>query len=261
MTLEILFINMRSTQLPDGFAEGLQSLGCHLRNVDWGPKTVSALRSCSPDIVVVRHDGTNRDDSGHMAALRHIAGHAGVILAHHGAFGSEVWRLLERSSLTLSESDLDNYLRFYARIFEHLTAMAPWLIQDPFDSGQIVVGSQDHRVSAGQHSVHLRGREFALLDFLARRPDRWFTRAQLISAVWHGEPDIDERTVDVLVMRLRRALAPLGAAGMIATRLNKGYGFRSSMCQVRTLPLQDEKSAPHISGIRAQWPQAQPSTA
>lgn len=261
MTLEILFINIRSTQLPDGFAEGLQSLGWRSRNVDWGPSTVSALRSCAPDIVVVRHDGTNSDDSGDLTALLHIAGHAGVILVHCGAFGSGVWRLLERSSLTLPESDLDNYLKFYARMFEHLTAIAPWLIQDPFDSGQIVLGSQDHRVSAGHHSVQLRDKEFALLDFLARRPDRWFTRAQLIGAVWYGEPDIDERTVDVLVMRLRRALAPLGAAGLIATRHNKGYGFRPDMREVRAVPLQNQKSTPHTPGSRAMWPHAQPSTA
>jgi len=53
---------------------------------------------------------------------------------------------------------------------------------------------------------HLRPKEFGLLDFLARRPGRTFTRRQLLDRVWHQDRDGDQRTVDVHVRWLREKL-------------------------------------------------------
>jgi len=86
----------------------------------------------------------------------------------------------------------------------------------------------DLTISLSSLQVHLRGRpihltpgEFRLLRFLVERPGRVFTRLQLIEALGKQEPPIDERTVDVWIGRLRRALH--GAGISLRTVRSRGY--------------------------------------
>ncbi|MBX7484159.1 response regulator transcription factor [Qipengyuania qiaonensis] len=79
---------------------------------------------------------------------------------------------------------------------------------------------------AGQ-PLDLRPNEFRLLHFLAQNPDRVLSRGDLIAALGKQEPPIDERTVDVWVGRLRRALRAVGAGERVRTVRSLGYVYDS----------------------------------
>jgi two-component system phosphate regulon response regulator PhoB len=74
-------------------------------------------------------------------------------------------------------------------------------------------------------AVQLGPTEFRLLRHLMENPGRVFSRERLLDAVWTHDPDIDERTVDVHVRRLRRALNEGGGADLIRTVRSAGYSL------------------------------------
>lgn len=73
--------------------------------------------------------------------------------------------------------------------------------------------------------IPLMPNEFRLLRYFAEHPGRVFTRSQLISALGKQEPQLDERTVDVWIGRLRRALRAAGAGNPLRTVRSLGYVF------------------------------------
>ena len=75
--------------------------------------------------------------------------------------------------------------------------------------------------------IDLRPNEFRLLHYLVQNPDRVLARADLIAALGKQEPPIDERTVDVWVGRLRRALRKVGAGERVRTVRSLGYAYDS----------------------------------
>jgi two-component system phosphate regulon response regulator PhoB len=79
------------------------------------------------------------------------------------------------------------------------------------------------RVSARGEPVELSPTEYRLLLFLMSRPDRVHSRARLLDAVWGDRADIEERTVDVHIRRLRVALQPTGFDRLIETVRGGGY--------------------------------------
>jgi two-component system phosphate regulon response regulator PhoB len=80
-----------------------------------------------------------------------------------------------------------------------------------------------HRVSRNGTSVHLGPTEFRLLRVLLERPGRVFSREQLLDAVWGRESEIEPRTVDVHIRRLRKALNDGGRRDLIRTVRAAGY--------------------------------------
>ncbi|HTZ80634.1 MAG TPA: phosphate regulon transcriptional regulator PhoB [Stellaceae bacterium] len=80
-----------------------------------------------------------------------------------------------------------------------------------------------HRVSRNGSSVHLGPTEFRLLRVLLERPGRVFSREQLLDAVWGRESEIEPRTVDVHIRRLRKALNEGGRRDLIRTVRAAGY--------------------------------------
>ena len=90
--------------------------------------------------------------------------------------------------------------------------------------GPIVLDRTAHRVTVAGEETELTATEFKLLERLIERRDRVQSRSQLLESVWQAQPDIQTRTVDMHVQRLR---AKLGAAGdCIETVRAVGYRFR-----------------------------------
>ncbi|MFT5531993.1 MAG: two-component system phosphate regulon response regulator PhoB [Burkholderiaceae bacterium] len=87
--------------------------------------------------------------------------------------------------------------------------------------GMIVIDAGRHLVTVAEASVKLDQSEFRLLKFLVANPERVFSRAQLLDKVWGDEAYLEERTVDVHIMRLRKSLGP--ASGYIKTVRSVGY--------------------------------------
>ena len=84
---------------------------------------------------------------------------------------------------------------------------------------------KSHRVSVGDENIHMGPTEYRLLELLMRHPDRAFDRSQLLDRVWGRSVYVEERTVDVHILRLRKILKPFGLDGFIQTVRCIGYRF------------------------------------
>jgi two-component system phosphate regulon response regulator PhoB len=82
-----------------------------------------------------------------------------------------------------------------------------------------------HRVSADGEELSLGPTEYRLLKFFMSHPDRAYSREQLLDLVWGSDVYIDERTVDVHIRRLRKALEKQGYNKFIQTVHGTGYRF------------------------------------
>ncbi|MFO1074574.1 MAG: phosphate regulon transcriptional regulator PhoB [Geminicoccaceae bacterium] len=82
-----------------------------------------------------------------------------------------------------------------------------------------------HRVFRGEREVHLSPTEFRLLRHFLEHPGRVFSRAQLLDRVWGSDLEIEVRTVDATIRRLRRALNAGGEADLLRTVRAEGYSL------------------------------------
>ncbi|GGD70135.1 response regulator transcription factor [Croceicoccus mobilis] len=90
-------------------------------------------------------------------------------------------------------------------------------------AGQLAIDLAALQARWGAVAVQLRPNEFRLLRFFAENPNRVLTRLELIEGLGKLEPPIDERTVDVWIGRLRRALKAAGAGNPLRTVRSLGY--------------------------------------
>jgi two-component system phosphate regulon response regulator PhoB len=88
----------------------------------------------------------------------------------------------------------------------------------------LVLDSSTTRVTARGQSINVRGMEYRLLEFLMSNLGRTFNRNQLLTQVWGDDSEVDERTVDVNMQRLRKALSEAGYEAYIQTV--RGFGYR-----------------------------------
>jgi DNA-binding response OmpR family regulator len=89
---------------------------------------------------------------------------------------------------------------------------------------ELLLDGATNRVTARGQLINLRGVEHRLLEFLMSHPGRTFNRTQLLAQVWGGDCEVDERTVDVNVQRLRKILSEPGYDSYIQTF--RGFGYR-----------------------------------
>jgi two-component system phosphate regulon response regulator PhoB len=96
---------------------------------------------------------------------------------------------------------------------------------EPLNFGTLQMRPDEHRVYADDQELSLGPTEYKLLQFFMQKPERVFSREQILDAVWGRNVYIEERTVDVHVQRLRKALTPCGADGYVQTVRGAGYRF------------------------------------
>lgn len=112
-----------------------------------------------------------------------------------------------------------------ARIRAVLRRRAPQLTDDIVEVGNLRLDPATHRVSGGTKALSLGPTEFRLLHFFMTHTERVFSRAQLLDQVWGDHVFVEERTVDVHIRRLRKALEPSGHDAHIETVRGAGYRF------------------------------------
>jgi two-component system phosphate regulon response regulator PhoB len=91
--------------------------------------------------------------------------------------------------------------------------------------GALQIDSGSHRVHAGEHEIQIGPTEYKLLEFFMTHRDRVYSRAQLLDHVWGRNAYVEDRTVDVHVLRLRKLLKPYDFDKMIQTVRGSGYRF------------------------------------
>lgn len=112
-----------------------------------------------------------------------------------------------------------------ARIRAVLRRAQQDLTSDVLVVGRVCLDQSGHKVTVEGQPIRMGPTEYKLLQFLMQNPERVFSRSQLLDAVWGHEVIVEERTVDVHIRRLRKALAQAGADGQVHTVRGAGYRF------------------------------------
>lgn len=112
-----------------------------------------------------------------------------------------------------------------ARINAVLRRTKPDECADLIEIAGLCIDHVGHRVSADGRPVEVAPTEYRLLHFFMTHPDRAFSRSQLLDRVWGDQVYVEERTVDVHVRRLRKALEPTGHERLLQTVRGLGYRF------------------------------------
>ena len=194
-----------------------------------GDEAVLAVDEQQPDLVLL--DWMLPRSSG-IAVCRRLRGrpqtHALPIIMLT-ARGEEVDRVRG------FESGADDYVvkpfspsELVARVRALLRRSRPMLAEERLVCGEIVMDLATYRVTRSGKNVHLGPTEFRLLRLLMERPDRVFTREQLLDKVWGRDIHVEPRTVDVHIRRLRKALGAHGDNDVIRTVRGAGYALDDS---------------------------------
>jgi two-component system phosphate regulon response regulator PhoB len=143
-------------------------------------------------------------------------------------------RAQEQDKVSGLESGADDYVtkpfssrELLARIQAVLRRRAPEVAGEILEINGLALDPVSHRVTARGASVDLTPTEFQLLRFFMAHPERVYTRQQLLDQIWGDHVFIDERTVDVHIRRLRKALEPTMLADRVETVHGTGYRFRN----------------------------------
>ena len=112
-----------------------------------------------------------------------------------------------------------------ARVRAVLRRARPALGEERLVSGELTMDLTTHRVTRSGRPVHLGPTEFRLLRLFMERPDRVFTREQLLDKIWGRDIHVELRTVDVHIRRLRKALGSHGDDDVIRTVRGTGYAL------------------------------------
>ena len=128
------------------------------------------------------------------------------------------------------ESGADDYItkpfsprELLARIKAVLRRRAPEAADDVVEIGGLRLDSATHRVTANETEVVLGPTEFRLLHYLMTHSERVHSRSQLLDQVWGDHVFVEDRTVDVHIRRLRKALENVDKDGLVQTVRGSGY--------------------------------------
>lgn len=138
----------------------------------------------------------------------------------------------EHSKVTALEAGVDDYVTKPFSTRELLARMKAVLRRSGADGSGVVqaegglqIDLSRHRVFANDEPVQIGPTEFRLLHFFMIHPERVYSRSQLLDQVWGRNVYIEERTVDVHIRRLRKALEPHGFESLVQTVRGVGYRF------------------------------------
>jgi two-component system, OmpR family, phosphate regulon response regulator PhoB len=215
-------------QIQELVAVNLEHIGHKVLRAASAEEAEAAIRNALPDVLVL--DWMLPGESGLAFARRLRADERTRELP----ILMLTARAMEHDKISGLEAGADDYLtkpfspkELAARIKAVLRRRAPQLSGDAVEAEGLRLDPGTRRVTTQGRRVELSPSEFRLLHFLMTHPGRVYSRAQLLDQVWGDHVFIEERTVDVHIRRLRKALEPSGHDRLIDTVRGSGYGFRA----------------------------------
>ncbi|UVO09455.1 phosphate response regulator transcription factor PhoB [Pectobacterium polonicum] len=112
-----------------------------------------------------------------------------------------------------------------ARIKAVMRRISPMAVEEVIEMRGLSLDPSSHRVTTEEHALEMGPTEFKLLHFFMTHPERVYSREQLLNHVWGTNVYVEDRTVDVHIRRLRKALETSGHDKMVQTVRGTGYRF------------------------------------
>lgn len=230
MSATILLVDDEPAQL-ELLRYNLEKAGFQTLQAENGQAAIEVVENEDPDLIVL--DWMMPVASG-IEVCRELRARAGtrllpiIMLSARGEEGDRAMGL---------DSGADDYIikpfsprELVARVKALLRRARPSLLQDIMEFEGLTLNPDTMRVERDGNPIHLGPKEFRLLSVLMERPERVFSREQLLNMVWGHGIYVEDRTVDVHMSRLRRALnkAPDGKAerpDIIRTVRGTGYSL------------------------------------
>ena len=116
-----------------------------------------------------------------------------------------------------------------ARVAAVMRRIRPALAGESIEVGDILLDPVAHKVTRRGRTLQLGPTEYRLLKFFMESPGRVFSRGQLLDGVWGTESEIELRTVDVHIRRLRKAISVAGHDNYVQTVRGAGYRFSAQL--------------------------------
>ena len=207
----------------------LQQAGHLALRADNAEQALSLVKEALPDLVLLDWMLPGASDIDLARRLRAEERTRGIPIIMLTA------RSDEEDKVVGLETGADDYItkpfsprELLARIKSVLRRRAPQMTDDSVEIGGLALDPVTHRVSARGAAVALGPTEFRLLHFLITHPERVHSRARLLDQVWGDHVFVEERTVDVHIRRLRKALEPSGLDALVQTVRGSGYRMSAS---------------------------------
>jgi two-component system phosphate regulon response regulator PhoB len=195
-----------------------------------GADALRQAQASPPDLVLLDLMLPEMDGLEVCRRLRQNPLTQGIPIVMLTARGDEVDRVLGL------EMGADDYVvkpfslpELMARVRAILRRTNPERIASVLNVGDIALDRESHRVTRNGRQVHLGPTEFRLLEFLMQSPGRVFSRTQLLDGVWGRNVYVDERTVDVHIGRLRKAMMRGTETDPVRTVRGAGYAFSDTL--------------------------------
>ncbi|MFH1493877.1 MAG: phosphate regulon transcriptional regulator PhoB [Pseudomonadota bacterium] len=204
----------------------LQQAGHHTLNATSAEQAISLLRDTLPDLILLDWMLPGVSGIEFARRLKADAYTRTIPIIMLTARGEE------QDKIVGFDTGADDYItkpfsprELMARIKAVLRRRAPQMTDDPVEIGGLRLDPACHRVTASGRPVDLGPTEFRLLHFLMTHAERVHSRSQLLDQVWGNQVFVEDRTVDVHIRRLRRALEETGHEHLIQTVRGSGYRF------------------------------------
>lgn len=217
----------RDKETRELIAGNLRNAGYRVSGAANVPEAKSLLKATRPDIAVI--------DRAHA--------HAGLTFARQLRSDGRTADMSiimtsdeddERECVAALEVGADDFVvkplsprELLARIKAVLRRRTPQRTDDVIEISGLRFDPAAMRVTANGETVELRQTEFRMLHFFMTHPQRTFSRRTLLDEIWGDHIFVEERTIDVHIRRLRKALAPGGYGDLIETVRGVGYRFNT----------------------------------